>query len=100
MPTVIGHSRVYCPNQWPEQGYVVQAVYNNTHIWQKLAPENDQLIIRIQKGEIDELQAENNDHKSNDVQAKQTCDKIMKKLKALYNDEEELQSAMELIYAT
>ena len=54
MPTAIGHSRVYCPNQWEKQGYFVQAVYNNTHIWQELAPEYDQMIIRIQRGEIDD----------------------------------------------
>ena len=45
MPTAIGHSRVYCPDQWPEQGYRVQAVYNNTHVWKDLALKFDKLII-------------------------------------------------------
>ena len=74
MPTAIGHSRVYCPNQWEKQGYFVQAVYNNTHIWQELAPEYDQMIIRMQRGEIDvkqaritELEDDVEDRKSKDV---------------------------------
>ena len=53
MPTAVGHSRVYSPDQWPEQGYFVQAVYNNNHIWQELAPDYDQLIIRILRGVVD-----------------------------------------------
>ena len=107
MPTAIGHSRVYSPDQWPEQGYFVQAVYNNNHIWQELAPEYDQLIIRILRGVVDVqhakingLQDDVDDHESKDVLAKQTCEKIVKQLKAVFNDEEELQRAMELIYAT
>ena len=55
MPKAIGHSRVYSANQWPEQGYFVQAVYNNIHITQKLGPEYDQLIIRKLRGKIEEL---------------------------------------------
>ena len=74
MPTAIGHSKVYCPDQWAEQEYFVQAFYNNTHIWQELAPEYDQLINRILRGDIDVLQAKINeqqddidDRKSKDV---------------------------------
>ena len=45
MPASIGHSKVYCADQWPEQGYRVQAVYNNTHVWKDLALKFDKLII-------------------------------------------------------
>ena len=69
MPAVIGHSKVYCPDLWPEQGYRVQAVYNNTHVWKEMAPKFDELIIKTQTEEIEELNETVANYKSLDENA-------------------------------
>ena len=47
-----------------------------------------------------ELQDYINNYQNEGIQVKQTCETILKQLKAIFHDEEELQRAMELIYAT
>ena len=67
MPAVIGHSKVYCPDLWPEQGYRVQAVYNNTHVWKEMEPKFDELINQTQREEIKVLNETVANYKSLDV---------------------------------
>ena len=65
MPAAVGHTSVYGPDHWPIGGYMVQAVYDNSHVWNQIATSMSEIAVRDLKLKLKVMH--NADSKTNEM---------------------------------